>query len=379
MSKIYKVGGSVRDKLLGEAHTDNDYVVVGSSVSEMQNLGFKMVGKDFPVFLHPITREEYALARCEKKTGLGHQGFKFSTLDNITLEDDLKRRDFTINAIAETEDGQLIDPFNGIHDLHKKTIRHVSDAFVEDPLRVLRGARLSAKLNFKIAKETLELMKQMATSGELSCLSKERIWIEVNKALTTKSPGKFFIILKQVNALDKVMPEFVPLIANHELWLQFINHLEQMVESDYTLDEKIALIYYYISQATPNLHIKQIIKSTNINRKTSDLAILFTSTLPQIAMFHSLTIDDISSLINRLDPFRKHNRYLSLIRLYSLISKTRSKSYLKPNLILLQQIIERFKAIDYTKFSKDNESEFIQQIKKTKLVIITQIMSTQTE
>ena len=184
--QIYKVGGCVRDKLLGIPSDDNDFVVVGSNINEMLSLGFKPVGRDFPVFLHPKTNEQYALARSEKKTSVGYRGFAFNTSPEISLVEDLSRRDITINAIAETESGELIDPFEGQIDLKNKLIRHVSAAFIEDPLRVLRVARFAAKLEFDVAQSTIELMRQIVSSNEIKTLSIERVWTEINKAILTK-------------------------------------------------------------------------------------------------------------------------------------------------------------------------------------------------
>ncbi|MBO5566520.1 MAG: multifunctional CCA addition/repair protein [Succinivibrio sp.] len=208
--QTYLVGGAVRDKLLGIKNSDRDYVVVGSNVDEMLSLGFSQVGHDFPVFLHPKTHEEYALARTESKNGKGYLGFTCDFNSSITLEEDLLRRDLTINAIAMKEDGSLIDPYGGVHDLKLRILRHVSPAFAEDPLRVLRVCRFAAKfahLGFKIAPETRELMQQMAASGELSALTPERVWIELEKALKTADPEVFIIKLRRVGALRYVLPE----------------------------------------------------------------------------------------------------------------------------------------------------------------------------
>lgn len=208
--QVFLVGGAVRDKLLSLAGADRDYVVVGSSIEQMLSLGYQQVGQDFPVFLHPETKEEYALARTERKSGHGYKGFAFSFTPETTLEEDLMRRDLTINAIAQDEDGNLIDPYHGLDDLKNKILRHVSPAFVEDPLRVLRVARFAARfhhLGFRIAVETLELMKEIAASGELSSLTPERIWMELHKSLLTNNPEVFIEILHYVGALKVVLPE----------------------------------------------------------------------------------------------------------------------------------------------------------------------------
>src|SRR3954449_6532735 len=181
--KSYVVGGAVRDELLGLPVQDRDHVVVGATPEEMERLGYKPVGKDFPVFLHPETHEEYALARTERKSGRGYKGFAVHAAPDVTLEEDLKRRDLTINAIAKAEDGTLIDPFGGKKDLERRILRHVSEAFVEDPVRILRTARFAARFGFSIAPETMALMKRMVQSGEADYLVPERVWQELSKGL----------------------------------------------------------------------------------------------------------------------------------------------------------------------------------------------------
>ena len=187
--RVFRVGGSVRDELLGLPDADRDFVVVGATPEEMVARGFLPVGKDFPVFLHPQTREEYALARTERKSGRGYRGFKFHAVPDVTLEADLRRRDLTINAMARTEDGTLIDPFGGAQDLRAGVLRHVSEAFAEDPLRVLRVARFAARFGFAVAPETEALMQRIVASGELAELAPERVWQELAKGLLTVHPS----------------------------------------------------------------------------------------------------------------------------------------------------------------------------------------------
>ncbi|MFP1879312.1 multifunctional CCA addition/repair protein [Lonsdalea quercina] len=208
--KIYLVGGAVRDGLLHQPVTERDWVVVGATPETLLTLGYQQVGKDFPVFLHPTSREEYALARTERKSGQGYTGFICNASPDVTLEEDLLRRDLTINAIAQDEDGSLIDPYGGQRDIESKQLRHVSDAFGEDPLRVLRVARFAARyahLGFKIAPETLALMRQMVDSGELDSLTPERVWKETEKALGSNSPQVYFERLRDCGALRVLFPE----------------------------------------------------------------------------------------------------------------------------------------------------------------------------
>lgn len=206
-AKTYLVGGAIRDRALGLAVADHDWVVVGSTPEEMVELGYVPVGKDFPVFIDKDSGEEYALARTERKTAKGYQGFQFNAAADITLEQDLERRDITINAMAESADGTLIDPHNGIQDLKDGIIRHVSDAFVEDPVRVLRVARFAARFKFTIAPDTQQLLKTMVINGEVDALVPERVWAEMSKALNTDYPQLFFQTLLDCGALKRVLPE----------------------------------------------------------------------------------------------------------------------------------------------------------------------------
>ncbi|WP_266157444.1 multifunctional CCA addition/repair protein [Dyella silvatica] len=208
--RTYLVGGAVRDKLLGRALVDRDYVVVGARPEDMFALGYKPVGKDFPVFLHPQSGEEYALARTERKTGHGYHGFDFQADATVTLEQDLARRDLTINAIAEDEHGVRVDPYHGIRDIEQRVLRHVSPAFAEDPVRLLRVARFAARfapLGFTVADETMKLMRGMVAAGEVDHLVAERVWTETRKALTEPQPSAFLRVLRQAGALAVLFPE----------------------------------------------------------------------------------------------------------------------------------------------------------------------------
>lgn len=220
---IFLVGGSVRDELLGIKTIERDWVVVGSTEEEMLSLGFQKVGKDFPVFIHPKSGEEYALARTERKTAKGYYGFKCNFSPDITLEEDLLRRDLTINAIAKDLHGKIIDPYGGQSDLQKKILRHVSPAFVEDPIRILRVARFAAKFakfGFKIDPDTISLMHTIVNNQELDHVTPERVWKEIEKSLITDNPEKFFLTLREINALEKIFPDLNKLwgIPQNKKW-----------------------------------------------------------------------------------------------------------------------------------------------------------------
>lgn len=206
----YRVGGSVRDELLGREPGDRDYVVVGATPEIMLASGFTPVGRDFPVFLHPETREEYALARTERKAGRGYRGFEFFATPEVTLEDDLARRDLTINAMARDENGRLIDPWGGMADLERRLLRHVSPAFAEDPLRVLRVARFAARFGFRVAPATMRLMREIVASGELETLAHERVWQELARGLAEPYPSRMLAVLERCGARAVLLPELVP-------------------------------------------------------------------------------------------------------------------------------------------------------------------------
>ncbi|MEP6898826.1 MAG: multifunctional CCA addition/repair protein [Rhodanobacter sp.] len=236
---IYLVGGAVRDKLLGRPVVDRDHVVVGAMPEALLALGFRPVGKDFPVFLHPVTGEEHALARTERKTGRGYHGFVFQADDTVTLEQDLARRDLTINAIAEDEHGVLTDPHRGVHDIEARVLRHVSPAFVEDPVRVLRVARFAARfapLGFRVADETMALMRQMVRDGEVDHLVSERVWAETRKALGEAQPSAFIRVLRECGALAVLFPELdalygVPQRAEFHPEIDTGTHLEMVLDA----------------------------------------------------------------------------------------------------------------------------------------------------
>jgi tRNA nucleotidyltransferase (CCA-adding enzyme) len=238
--KIFLVGGAVRDELLGLPVRERDYVVVGATPEEMVREGYKPVGKDFPVFLHPQTHEEYALARTERKSGRGYKGFTVYAAPEVTLEEDLKRRDLTINAIAKAEDGTLIDPFGGRQDLQSRTLRHVSEAFAEDPVRILRVARFAARFGFAVHASTMEMMQAMVRGGEADYLVPERVWQEFAKGLAEPQPQRMFEVLQQSGLLAKAFAEIrswparfsgpVPVRFAHLTWPLDENAVEALCE-----------------------------------------------------------------------------------------------------------------------------------------------------
>lgn len=334
--KTYLVGGAVRDELLGIASCERDWVVVGSSPQEMLALGYKQVGKDFPVFLHPKTKEEYALARTERKTGLGYNGFEFNVSSHVTLEEDLMRRDLTINAIAMDKDGVIIDPYGGVNDVKNKLLRHVSDSFSEDPLRLLRVGRFAAKfknMGFVIHQKTFELMKKISTPDEINALVPERVWIEMLKAFKTQSPSTFFFILRECGALRYLMPEVdklfgVPQTKKYHPEIDTGIHTMMVVDQSVKLTADsaghfAALCHDLGKSATPNellpKHhgheersiplVKALSQRLKVPKSAQELAL-------QVAKYHTLVhkvfelrSKTILNLLINVDAFRRQERF----------------------------------------------------------------------
>lgn len=263
--QVYCVGGAVRDELLGLRVQDRDFVVVGSTPAEMESAGYKPVGKDFPVFLHPNTRDEYALARTERKTAKGYKGFQVHADPDVTLEQDLARRDLSINAIAKDESGNLIDPYSGIQDLKDKVLRHVSPAFAEDPVRILRAARFAARfVDFEVAPLTMDLMREMVEKGEVDALVPERVWQEISKGLMEEKPSRMFEVLRACGALKKIMPELdalwgVPQPANHHPEVDTGVHVMMVIDyaaaKQYQLPVRFAALMHDLGKGTTPIDI----------------------------------------------------------------------------------------------------------------------------
>lgn len=299
---IYLVGGAVRDKLLDYPFSERDWVVVGATPEQLLDQGFQPVGKDFPVFLHPKTKEEYALARTERKSGKGYTGFSCYSSPDVTLEEDLIRRDLTINAMAEDAQGNIIDPYHGRDDLKKKILRHVSLAFTEDPLRVIRVARFAARyahLGFTVASHTLQLMKTITRGGELHTIAAERIWRELERAIMEQAPQQFFKTLSACNALDELMPELVPFAETCS------TALTRSAEANQSAAVRFGLLFAGLDKtATDNLCMR--IKAPNEFRALAFLvsqhAATCSSALPDA--------ESILTLLESLDCLRRPQRLL---------------------------------------------------------------------
>jgi tRNA nucleotidyltransferase (CCA-adding enzyme) len=308
--KVYEVGGAVRDELLGLPVKDRDYVVVGATPEELMDLGFRPVGKDFPVFLHPETQEEYALARTERKTARGYHGFEFHTAPDVTLEQDLERRDLTINAIARDEDGVLIDPFNGAEDLSAGILRHVSPAFAEDPVRILRVARFAARFGFDIAPETYELMREMVRAGEADALVPERVWQELARGLMEPRPSRMFEVLLECGALQRVAPELGVLFEDRARGQAALDALDAAAEAGAAQEVRFAAL----ARALDPFALERLAERLKLPAAVRDLALLAARHANSIVDAEDLPPEAILDLFNAVDAWRRPERFEQLLQ-----------------------------------------------------------------
>jgi tRNA nucleotidyltransferase (CCA-adding enzyme) len=366
------VGGAVRDELLGLPVKDRDYVVVGATPEDMVRLGYKPVGKDFPVFLHPKTREEYALARTERKTARGYKGFAIYAAPDVTLEQDLLRRDFTINAIAQDADGNLIDPHHGIADLRAGILRHVSAAFGEDPVRILRAARFSARFGFTIAPETLKLMRDMVNSGEVDALVAERVWQELARGLMEKRPSRFFETLRSCGALAKIIPEVdalfgIPQPGKYHPEIDCGIHtmlvVDDAAQRDYTLEVRFAALTHDLGKGnTPKdilprhvghelrsvVLVKQLSERMRASSECRDLALLAARYHGDIHRAKELRAETVIKLFQSADAWRRPERFTHLLQACACDARGRTghESDAYPQADYLIQLLNIARAVD---------------------------------
>jgi tRNA nucleotidyltransferase (CCA-adding enzyme) len=306
--KVYAVGGAVRDELLGLPGADRDYVVVGATPDEMLKLGYKPVGKDFPVFLHPETHEEYALARTERKTARGYQGFAVHAAPDVTLEEDLARRDLTINAIARDAAGKLIDPFGGAADLKARVLRHVGPAFAEDPVRILRVARFAARFDFALAPETMLLMRAMVAEGEADALVAERVWQELARGLMERRPSRMFRVLAECGAAAVVLPELAALIVG-AAGERRLSALDAAAARGVNLAARFALIAMHAEEPA----IEVLCERLRVPQECRELALLAARFNADVAKAEKLSVDALLWLLQATDALRRPGRFLHLL------------------------------------------------------------------
>ncbi|MEZ0288724.1 MAG: multifunctional CCA addition/repair protein [Methylophilus sp.] len=332
--KIYQVGGAVRDGLLGLPVKDRDYVVVGATPEQMLAAGYRAVGKDFPVFLHPETQQEHALARTERKTGKGYKGFSVYAAPEVTLEEDLARRDFTMNAIAQAEDGTLVDPFHGQQDIQKKLLRHVTEAFSEDPVRILRAGRFLARFtDFTVAPETLALMRDMVAAGEVDALVPERVWQEIAKGLMEKQPSRMFEMLRDCGALQVILPELarlwgVPQTALYHPEVDTGVHVMMVInyaaKQGFNLPVRFAALVHDLGKGTTPAdvlprhighelrsvdQIRDVVARLKVPNDCKDLALVVAKFHGKLHAAREMKASTLLNFLEELDAFRQRTRF----------------------------------------------------------------------
>ena len=371
--QVYLVGGAVRDELLGIAVKDKDFVVVGSTPDEMIAAGFKPVGKDFPVFLHPKTHDEYALARTERKTAKGYKGFVVHASPEVTLEEDLARRDLTINAIAKDSTGKFIDPYNGLADIQSKTLRHVSDAFAEDPVRILRAARLSARFqDFSLAPETNQLMQQMVAAGEVDALVAERVWQELAKGLMEDKPSRMFDVLRACCALKKILPELdklwgVPQSAQYHPEIDTGVHvmlaIDYAARQNYALAVRFATLMHdlgkgvtpaellpqHIGHEARGIHlVKDVCKRLRVPNDCKELAQIVSKFHGKLHQVLQMKPSTLLSFIVELDAIRQPERFKDFLRACEADSRGRTglENHATPAADLMRKVLAAAMNVD---------------------------------
>jgi tRNA nucleotidyltransferase (CCA-adding enzyme) len=326
--KIYIVGGAVRDELLGLPVKDRDYVVVGATPEDMSRLGYKPVGKDFPVFLHPGTHEEYALARTERKTGRGYRGFRVYAAPDVTLDQDLSRRDLTINSIARDETGRIIDPYGGAEDLKRGVLRHVSPAFGEDPVRILRAARFTARFGFKVAPATLRLMRAMVEAGEADALVPERVWQELAIGLMEAAPSKMFALLRSSGALARVLPELAAVWAARAQYARSQRSLDHAAAQGYALEVRYAVLACALAGGdAPERALRRMNTRLRAPADCADLALLALRHLEQVVLGAQLKAEAVVSLLQACDAWRRPARFEQLLQAAEAVAARRGRHF----------------------------------------------------
>jgi len=341
--KIYQVGGAVRDELLGLPVKDRDYVVVGATPQQMQDLGYRPVGKDFPVFLHPVTHEEYALARTERKTARGYHGFEFHAAPDVTLEQDLARRDLTVNAMATDEQGQLIDPYRGAEDLKSGVLRHVGPAFAEDPVRILRTARFAARFGFTIAAETRELMQEMVEAGEADALVPERVWQELARGLMEDKPSRMLNALSECGALARVAPQLAAALEDEELKQSALQALDAAAAANQPLEVRFAALLRDLNPFA----VDALAARLRPPAACRELALLAARHGHSILDADGLDAAELAALFDATDAWRRPERFDQLID-----AATAGAGDLRRAIRRLEDALEAARAVDAAALSR---------------------------
>ncbi len=381
--EVYLVGGAVRDELLGLPVRERDWVVVGSSTEEMLNRGYRQVGKNFPVFLHPDTGEEYALARTERKKGRGYYGFEVHASPDVSLQDDLLRRDLTINAMAKSRSGEVIDPHGGRQDLKARRLRHVSAAFTEDPLRILRVARFAARFarqGFSIAEETMQLLHGMVRTGELKDVAKERVWDETQRALATHSPGVFFSVLHCLNAAEQVYDGIGDTFSGESARVLALAALDSISpQADEPCVRFAALIggLYFHHHETACQDVSILARQPGLSNSCRELLKLTAKLQHACHDVFELDAQGLLGLLHRLDGKRKPERFTSLLKIFSVIYKIAKDKKDYPQAEWLHRASRRIEDIDVRPWTGDvtGKQEIAKRLEHARLQLLDEMIS----
>jgi tRNA nucleotidyltransferase (CCA-adding enzyme) len=399
--KIFCVGGAVRDELLGLPIQDRDYVVVGATSEAMTQAGYQAVGKDFPVFLHPITHEEYALARTERKTAKGYKGFQVHASPDVTLEQDLARRDLTINAIAKSPVGDLIDPYHGQQDIQDKVLRHVSDAFVEDPVRILRLARFAARFTaFTVAEETMQLMRNMVEAGEVDALVPERVWQELAKGLMEAKPSRMFEVLRQCGALVRIFPELdrlwgVPQPPKHhpevDTGVHMMLVIDYAAQQSFSLPVRFAALTHDLGKGTTPKDVlprhvghelrsvalvKEVVKRLRVPNDCKELAVVVAQFHGKLHAVSQMKPSTILHFLMELDAIRQPQRFELFLQACEADSRGRTglEQCPLPDAEILKQALVSVMQVDAGKIAKTmtHPDQIKQAVFEARLAALTQ-------
>ncbi|MEN9750051.1 MAG: Multifunctional protein : CCA-adding enzyme [Pseudomonadota bacterium] len=373
--KIYLVGGAVRDQIMGLSVKDKDYVVVGSTSEEMVKLGYKPVGKDFPVFLHPKTHHEYALARTERKISKGYKGFKVYASKEVTLEEDLKRRDLTINAIAKDSRGQFFDPFHGIQDIKNKVLRHVSSAFVEDPIRVLRIARFSARFHqFKIHPKTEAILKQIVKNKEIEAVASERIWHELFVGFSEKKSYLMLEVLHKCGALKLLLPEMNYVKHKNSIKKSF----EYAFKSKHSPEIKAALFFMHLYPLKGNSKLQgEIYTRLSVPNAVKKLTEKTIANLSDLKQFKKLKPRQILDLIYKMDLFRNPDMLLDVMKIFEAFISSQSNQLRTASTTLksLKKFLKHLNKLNLSSISQNKRGLDIKDaIYEARLQVLTKLI-----
>lgn len=363
--QVYLVGGAVRDELLGLTAGERDWVVTGATPAELEAQGFRAVGREFPVFIHPESGEEYALARLERKVAPGYRGFQTEFSPQVTLEEDLQRRDLTVNAMARDDGGRIVDPYGGQRDLAARQLRHVSPAFSEDPVRILRVARFAARFGFAIAPETLELMRSMVAAGEADALVPERVWQELARGLMEPAPSRMIAVLRECDALARVLPELDGILSDPRLPARLAARIDRAAHRGYSLPVRFALLLLDM----PLEKAAALAQRVNAPTDCRDLARIAILERDLLASGGQIDAEAALQILERADAFRRPERLERLLEVAECDALAESPAQFAPR-AALAAALQAARAVDAAGVARENPADVADAIRRARLVAI---------